>query len=92
MSDVAVKKRLERAKRNAVEHFMKLGYSVFNSDNKPVCFFGFKEKEIIIVRVAVDAITHSDKKALSDFTNHPDNCHKGIFCQKQRDYEFRDVD
>ncbi len=39
-----------------------------------------------------DAISRSDTKALSDFTSHPDNCDKGIFCQKQRDYEFRDVD
>jgi len=91
MPEEAIKKRLARAKAQAIDHFLKTGYKIVRSDNGVFCFIASRRRELRCIRVVVDKITESDLKLAKEFPV-PDSCSREIFCQHRNDFEIQEVD
>ena len=91
MSELAVKKRLARAKVKAVVYFRKINYAIIDSDNKTFCFIASRRREMRLVRVVVDRITDEDVHAARS-VDVPDGCTREIFCQKRSGHEIREIE
>lgn len=91
MSDLAIKKRLERAKKRAIEYFIKTGYKIIESNNKNFCFIATRKKEVRFIRVVIDKITESDIKSAREILL-PESCTREIFCQKKDEFEIKEIE
>jgi hypothetical protein len=91
MPNEAVKKRLERAKKKAIEHFTKTGYKIIESNNKTFCFIATRSREVRFIRVVVDRITETDIQSVWEILL-PESCTREIFCQKKNDFEIREIE
>lgn len=92
MSEEALMKRINRAKKAAIESLVKIGYKYIPSDNSNFCFLAVRKTEIRMIRVVIDEITDSDIKAVQDF-EPPGTCTKEIWCRREgmKDFEIREV-
>jgi hypothetical protein len=90
MSETTIKKRLARAKRQAIRHFEASGYRIVESDNKTFCFIASRRREARFIRVVVDKITDADLEMARGF-EVPDTCAREIFCQKNDRFEIREI-
>jgi len=91
MTDVAVKKRLARAKAQAIDHFLRTGYSIIRSDNGIFCFIASRRRELRCIRVVVDRITDQDMRLAKEFPA-PASCSREIFCQKPDGFEIQEIE
>ena len=91
MSDEAIKKRLARAKSQAIDHFLRTGYQIIRSDNGIFCFIASRRRELRCIRVVVDKITDQDVRLAREFPA-PDSCSREIFCQKAGAFEIMEVE
>lgn len=90
MTDSAIKKRQGRAKQKAIQHFRDLGYKIVTSDNSAFCFIATRRTEARFIRVVVDRITEHDIKLAQEY-ELPTACAREIFCQKETQFEIREV-
>lgn len=83
MGDEAVKKRLYRAKQDAMRLLGQTGWDILPSDNSRICFIATRSSEIRMVRVCIDSITDHDRQAARSFRSPaPHVCTREIWCQK----------
>jgi hypothetical protein len=71
MGDDAIKKRMARAKRRAVEDLRSFGYQVVVSDNSPVCLMAYNESSVKIIRICLDKPLPVDRKSIGDLLASP---------------------
>ena len=91
MPEEAVKKRLERAKKRAIEYFSKTGYKIVDSNNKTFCFIATRRREVRFIRVVIDRIVEVDIQSAKEISL-PDSCTREIFCQKKNDFEIMEIE
>ena len=90
MTDVAVKRRMARAKDFAIKKFEDMGYKIIPSDNSLFCFIAIRKMEIRMVRVAMDIISPKDIESVKGFAP-PGICSKEIWCRKGNRFEIQEV-
>lgn len=81
MPDESVKRRMRRAKGQAVKRLVGMGYDVVPSDNSRVCVVAFRQSEIRMVRIVLDRMTPQDQKILASVKG-PANCTREIWIRK----------
>lgn len=84
MTDLAIKKRLDRAKSSAIKLLEETGYGTVISDNKKACLIGFRRTETRVIRVVITKPTPAEIDSLRALEVHPDTCIKEIW-QRDRD-------
>lgn len=67
MSDDPIKKRMARAKQKAFADLRALGYDVILSDNKPVCLVAMRGSDVRLIKICLDAASHTDRSRVSQF-------------------------
>ena len=67
MSDLAIKRRLDRAKRKAQIDLEYRNYFVIPSNNRPVCLVAIQGSDVRLIRICLDKAEPDDKKALSEY-------------------------
>lgn len=87
MTDLAVKKRIARAKTRAVNILITTGYKIVPSDNSTFCILAVRKKEIRMIRVVIDGITEHDIETVKSF-EPPGICTKEIWCKKHSESSF----
>ena len=92
MSEEAIVKRLNRAKKAASESLIKTGYKIIPSDNSEFCILGVRKREVRLIRVVVDKITSRDVEIVEGF-ELPGICTKEIWCRKldKQDFEIKEI-
>lgn len=81
MPDETVKRRMRRAKCQAVKRLAGMGYDVVPSDNSRVCVVAFRQSEVRMVRIVLDEITPQDRKLLASVKG-PANCSREVWIRK----------
>ncbi len=92
MNDIAIKKRLSRAKEKARNDLAKNGYKIILSDNNIFCFLAVRKKEIRMVKVVVGDITEEELRIVRKFES-PMICTKEIWYRSlhQKDFEISEI-
>lgn len=91
MTDEAIKKRIERAKKRAIEHFKKTGYHIVESNNINFCFIASRKREIRFIRVVIDKITEEDVKKIKE-VELPEYCTREIYCENKDNFEIKEIE
>ena len=91
MPEEAIKKRLDRGKKKAIEYFSKTGYKIIESNNASFCFIATRRREVRFIRVVIDRIEEIDVQSAKKIVL-PDSCTREIFCYKGNDFEIMEIE
>jgi len=64
MSDLAIKKRMERAKQKAEGDLRSFGYEVIVANNRPICLVALRESEVRVIKICIGQIDPQDRQAV----------------------------
>lgn len=93
MSEEAIKKRLGRAKKAAIELLGHAGYCIVPSDNKAICIVATRSRELRMIRICIDRISSEDEKLVRAINAPIGSCSKEIWFRKSDspNFEIREI-